>query len=62
MTPSFNMLEMGGSWGHTAEGFAQCNGTSPVHAEYVPMIWGKWALANSTNLIEVLREKAPHAQ
>eukprot|EP00035_Acanthoeca_spectabilis_P014581 m.280991 g.280991 ORF g.280991 m.280991 type:complete len:284 (+) comp16171_c0_seq2:2950-3801(+) len=49
-------------WGHTAEGFAQCNGTSPVHAEYVPMIWGKWALANSTNLIEVLREKAPHAQ
>jgi hypothetical protein len=29
-------------WGHTAKGFAECNGTSPKHAEYVPMIWGKW--------------------
>ena len=29
-------------WGHTAKGFAACNGTSPKHAEYIPMIWGKW--------------------
>ena len=50
------------SWGHTAQGFVQCNGTSPVHAEYVPMIWGKYSLKNATQLIEVLRQSAPHAR
>ena len=27
--------------------------------QYVPMIWGKWALKNSTSLIDVLKLKAP---
>jgi hypothetical protein len=35
-------------WGHDGNGFKKCNGSSPatpispVHQEYVPMIWGKW--------------------
>eukprot|EP00041_Stephanoeca_diplocostata_P008782 m.130949 g.130949 ORF g.130949 m.130949 type:complete len:414 (+) comp17475_c0_seq22:99-1340(+) len=49
-------------WGHSRNGFKQCNGTSPIRAEYVPMIWGKWALANTTQLIADLAENAPGAR
>jgi len=49
-------------WGHTAKGFSECNGTSPAHAEYVPMVWGKWALGNASSLIASLRQSAPKAK
>ena len=42
------------STGHTGHGFQACNGTSPVNAEYVPMVWGKWALANASHVISEL--------
>lgn len=37
-------------------------GTSPQNAEYVPMIWGKWALANATALTADLKKNAPGAR
>ena len=43
-------------WGHDANGFAQCNGTSPLYAEYVPMIWGKWATSNVTATVADIRK------
>jgi hypothetical protein len=49
-------------WGHDRKGFAQCNGTSPQRAEYVPMVWGKWALKNATALEADLRAHAPGAR
>eukprot|EP00039_Didymoeca_costata_P000795 m.47281 g.47281 ORF g.47281 m.47281 type:complete len:423 (-) comp10477_c0_seq1:565-1833(-) len=49
-------------WGHTKEGFKQCNGTSPKTQEYVPMIWGKWTLKNVTALIETLKANASGAR
>ena len=47
-------------WGHTAKGFAACNGTSPKHAEYIPMIWGKWG--EWTQQEADIRAHAPNAR
>ena len=49
-------------WGHVQNGFKECNGTSPRTAAYVPMIWGKWALANVTSVIADLRNHTPNAK
>ena len=35
-------------WGHERAGYAACNGSYPQQ-EYVPMVWGKWALANASH-------------
>ena len=43
-------------WGHSRKAYSNCTTNQRKDLEYVPMIWGKWALSNATNVIRELTE------